>query len=260
MNTVIIPTDFSDSSVRAAQYAIKLLSVHPEVEIILYHAYEKAEAGENREESLQKLKNELLLNRSANITTLAEQGDFLVELEKLARHRDADLIIMGITGRSSLAQVFMGSNALKMAENKYCPVMIIPNNSEYSEIKNVLLTSDLRNVVSTTPSAPIKKILKAFDAKLHVVNVNSEHYVAITEEYAAEQSKLKEMFSEFNPEFYFLRLLDIDTAINQFASDKNIDLIITINKEHSLVYKLFKTDHTKALAYQSSVPVMVVHE
>ncbi len=260
MNTVIIPTDFSDSSVRAAQYAIKLLSVHPEVEIILYHAYDKADAAENRIESLEKLKTDLLLNRSANITTLAEQGDFLVELEKLARHRAADLIVMGITGRSSLAQVFMGSNALKMAENKYCPVMIIPNNSEYSEIKNVLLTSDLKNVVSTTPSAPIKKILKAFNAKLHVVNVNSEHYVAITEEYAAEQNKLKEMFSEFNPEFYFLRLLDIDTAINQFAADKNIDLIITINKEHSLVYKLFKADHTKALAYQSSVPVMVVHE
>ena len=68
------------------------------------------------------------------------------------------------------------------------------------------------------------------------------------------------MFAEFNPEFYFLRLYDVEDAINQFAGDKNIDLIITINKEHSLVHKRFITGHTKKLAYQSTVPVFVVHE
>ena len=138
--------------------------------------------------------------------------------------------------------------------------MIIPSNATYSEIKNVLLTTDLKNVVSTTPSVPIKKVISTFNANLHIVNVNSEHYIAITEDYAGEQQKLREMFAEFNPEFYFLRLYDIDDAINQFAQDKNIDLIITVNKEHSLVHKLFITSHTKKLAYQSTVPVMVVHE
>ncbi len=260
MNTVIVPIDFSETSFNAARYAVKLLTNHAEVEITLYHTFDKPDAEENRMEGLEKLKEELMQNRTSNITVCTEQGDFLTELEKLARHRQADLIIMGITGKSSLAQVFMGSNALKMADNKFCPVMIIPSNANYSEIKNVLLTTDLKNVVSTTPSAPIKKILSTFQAKLHIVNVNSEHYIALSENYAAEQQKLKEMFAEFDPEFYFLRLYDVDDAINQFSKDKNIDLIITINKQHSLVHKLFITGHTKKLAYQSTVPVMVVHE
>jgi nucleotide-binding universal stress UspA family protein len=260
MNTVLVPIDFSETSFNAARYAVKLLTNHPEVELTLYHTFDKPEEEENRIEGLEKLKEELLLNRAINISICTEQGDFLTELEKLARHRQADLIIMGITGKSSLAQVFMGSNALKMAENKFCPVMIIPSNATYSEIKNVLLSTDLKNVVSTTPSAPIKKVLSTFQAKLHIVNVNSEHYIALTENYAIEQEKLREMFAEFNPEFYFLRLYDVDDAVNQFAQDKNIDLIITINKEQSLVHKLFITSHTKKLAYQSTVPVMVVHE
>jgi nucleotide-binding universal stress UspA family protein len=260
MNIVIVPVDFSEISFNAARYAVKLLTGHPEVEIILYHTYDKPDAQENRVEALEKLKQELLQNREANITILTEIGDFLEELEKLARHRQADLIVMGITGRSSLAQVFMGSNALKMAENKFCPVMIIPPNAAYSEIKNVLLTTDLKNVISTTPSAPIKKVLATFDAKLHIVNVNSEHYIELSEDYAAEQQKLKDMFAEFSPECYFLRLYDVDDAINHFAQDKNIDLIITVQKEHSMVHKLFVTSHTKKLAYQSTVPVMVVHE
>ena len=138
--------------------------------------------------------------------------------------------------------------------------MIIPSNAEYNEIRNVALATDLKNVVSTTPTVPIKKILSTFNAKLHIVNVNSEHYIQLSENYAAEQANLRSMFAEFNPEFYFLRLYDVDDAINQFAQDKNIDLIITINKEHSLVHKLFFTGHTKKLAYQSTIPVMVVHE
>lgn len=260
MNTVLVPIDFSETSFNAARYAVKLLSDHPDVEIVLYHTFDKADAEENRIEGLNKLKEELLQNRTSKISICTEQGDFLTELEKLARHREADLIIMGITGKSSLAQVFVGSNSLKMAENKFCPVMIIPSNANYSEIKNVLLTTDLKNVVSTTPSAPIKKVLETFNAKLHIVNVNSQHYIELSENYALEQQKLKDMFAEFDPEFYFLRLYDIDDAINQFAKDKNIDLIITINKDHSLVHKLFITGHTKKLAYQSTVPVMVVHE
>lgn len=257
---VIIPVDFSDVSVNAATYGIKLLTSTPDAEITLYHVFDKEEAYDNRMESLQKLKDELLINRTANISLLAEKGEFTEELEKLARHRDADLIIMGITDYNPLVQIFKGNNALKMAENKYCPVMIIPSNAEYSEVKNVLLATDLKNIVSTTPSAPIKKVLCAFNAKLHIVNVNSEHYIQLSEAFSAEQQKLTEMFSEFNPEFYYLRLYDVDEAIKEFASDKKIDLIITIQKEHSLVHKLFNSGHIKKLAYQSTTPVMIVHE
>jgi len=260
MNTVIIPVDFSDTSLSAATYAIKLLTSSPEAQIILYHVYEKPDEYDNRMENLEKLREELLANRTANISLLAEQGDFITELEKLSRHRQADLIIMGITNRSPLMQVFTGNNALKMAEYKFCPVMIIPANANYSEIKNVLLTTDLKNVVSTTPSVPIKKILSAFNAKLHVINVNSEHYIELSEEFAAEREKLSEMFADFNPEFSFLRLYDVDDAIHEFAKDKKIDLIITIHKEHSLVHKLFSAGHLKKLALDSTVPVMTVHE
>lgn len=260
MNIVIIPVDFSETSLHAANYGVKLLTTAPEAEIILYHVYDKADAYENRMESLEKLREELLQNRTANISLLAEPGDFVTELEKLARHRQADLIIMGITNRSALAKVFIGNSALKMAENKFCPVMIIPSNAIYNEVKNVLLATDLKNTVSTTPSAPIKKVLSAFDAKLHIVNVNSEHYIELSESYAAEQEKLRQMFSEFDPEFYFLRLYDIDEAIQEFAKDKKIDLIIAIEKEHSVVHKLFSSGHLKKLAHDSTIPVMIVHE
>ncbi|MEP6464811.1 MAG: universal stress protein, partial [Parafilimonas sp.] len=103
-------------------------------------------------------------------------------------------------------------------------------------------------------------VLSAFNAKLFIVNVNSEHYIEISENLASEKEKLNEMFADYTPEFYFLRLYDIDNAIHEFAKDKDIDLIITVQKEHSMAHKLFIKGHAKKLAYDSTIPVMIVHE
>jgi nucleotide-binding universal stress UspA family protein len=261
MNTVIVPVDFSDTSLNAARYAVQLLTGHYGVNMILHHMYEKPAQAAEAHDKLEKLKQGLMDMGIVKIQTLAEEGsDFIIELDKLARHQQADMIIMGITGRSTLGQSFIGSNTLKMVQRKVCPVLIVPPDASYKDVKNVLLTSDFKNVTASTPSVPNKKVLKTFRPNLHIINVDSEHYVALTEEYQAERQKLKEMFSDFNPEFYFLGLYDIDEAINQFAQDKDVDLIIVIHKEHSLLSKLFIKSHTKKLAYHSSIPVFALHE
>jgi nucleotide-binding universal stress UspA family protein len=261
MNTVIVPVDFSETSLNAARYATKLLTGHYGVNMILHHVYDKSEDAAEISEKLEQLKNHLREAGIVKMEIFAEEGsDFITELEKLARHRQADLVIMGITGRSSIGQSLIGSNTLEMVNTKACPVLIVPADCTFTEVKNVLLTSDFKDVVANTPSEPIRKFLKTSHPKLHVVNVDSEHYVSITEEYEAEKVKLKEMFSDFHPEFYFLGMNDVDEAINQFAGDKNIDLVIIVHKDHSIFSKLFVKSHTKKLAYQSNVPVLAIHE
>jgi nucleotide-binding universal stress UspA family protein len=261
METVIVPVDLSDTSLNAAQYAVKLLTGYYGVNMILHHVYEKPSQAEDVKQKLEELKLKLKESGIVKIEIFAEKGsDFITELEKLARHRHADLIIMGITGRTSMGQTFIGSNTLQMVGQKICPVLIIPSEAVYHPIKNVLLTSDFKNVESNIPSVPVKKILKTFHPKLHIVNVDSEHYVALTEEYQAEKTKLNEMFNEFDPEFYFLGMNDVDEAINQFAKDKKVDFVIIVHKEQTLLSSLFVKSHTKKLIYQSPIPVLALHE
>jgi len=261
MQTVIVPVDFSDTSLNACRYAVKLLTGHYGVNMIIHHVYDKPSELAESEQRLDTLKEELMKLGIVKITTSAEESsDFIHALDKLARHQQADLIIMGITGRSTIGQTFMGSNTLKMVQQKVCPILIIPAGAEYRDVKNVLLTSDFKTVKASTPIVPIKKVLKTFQPNLHIMNVDSEHYVAITEEYQEQRSELKEMFTEFNPEFYFLGLQDVDEAIHQFAHDKQIDFIIIVHKEQTLLSKLFVKSHTKKLAYHSTIPVLALHE
>ena len=261
MNTVIVPVDFSETSLHAAKYAAELLTGHYGVTMLLYHSCDKETEIAEAENHLQALKIKLREKFILVIDVLVQQEeDFIVGLERAVRHRKADLVIMGITGRSAIAQTFIGSNTLKFAETKTCPVLIIQEHSEYREIKNVMLASDFQDTFKTTPSGPIKEFLKNFRPQLHVVNVDSEHYIALTDTYEKEKQDLIKLFEGFKPSFYFLRMFDINEALTLFAQEKNIDLIISIQKNQSFREKLFKRSQTKSLSYESNVPILVVHE
>ncbi len=261
MNTIIVPVDFSGTSLHAAKYAAQLLTGNYDSTIILYHSYGKASEAAKTTEDLENLQAELTKDYPVKIEILAhEEDDFVTGLEKAARHRSADLIIMGITGKSALAQIFFGSNTLKVAETKVCPVLIVPEHASFSPIKNVMLTSDFKNTIETTPSVPIKKFLNLSKAQLHVVNVDSDHYISLSESYEREKQELKTMFADYNPQFYFMRLFDIDEAINLFAESRNIDMIIAVQKNKSFIEKLLKASRTKKLSYHSKMPILVIHE
>lgn len=261
MTTVIVPVDFSETSLNAAKYANAFLAGHYGVNLILYHSYSKTSEAAEATSRLEELKNVLFSTHPVNIELLVhEESDFVDGLERAARHKKADLVIMGITGKSALAQVFFGSNTLKMAETKACPVLIVPESASFTTMNNVMLTSDFKDTLNTTPSEPIKQFLKIYNSKLHVVNVDKDHYISLTDKYETEKQDLKKLLGDFNPEFYFMRIFDIDEAIDLFAKDYSIDLIIAVQRNHSFMDKLFKTSRTKKMSYQSKLPILVIHE
>ena len=261
MMTVIVPTDFSSTANNAALYAARMLTGNYEVQLLLFTVYEKANEAESTEQSLRELKASLAEQSIVKIESKTEQsGDFIETLDRLARHTDAQLIVMGLSSKSKLGQMFFGSNTLKMVQKNACPVMIIPPDAQYTEIKNAALTSDFKDVQKSTPIVPIKNVLNFFRPALHIVNVDSDHYVSLTDEYLLQRAYLQDSFKEFNPEFYFIRMFDVHDTIQQFVQDKKIDVLVTIPRSHSLFSNLFVTSTTKKLVYESAVPILAAHE
>lgn len=262
MNTVIVPVDFSLVSYNAAEYAAAMVKEVKDAQLLLFHMYEKDHEAELAETQLGLLKESFGKDSPAKIESVLVKGDDLIdEIERVVHHNHADFVVMGITGKSALELVFMGSNTLKLIDRNICPVLIVPPDAKFDKIKNVVVASDFENVRLTTPSGPIKTILEMFHPMLHVVNVNSEHYVALTEKYQKERAVMLEMFSDYNPEFYFIGMSDFFEAIEQFIIDKNIDILITIPHRHSVIKGMFKGGgHTKKLAYHTHIPLLAIHE
>lgn len=262
MKDVIIPVDFSETSLNAARYAAAMLSGKPKTRVILYNMFTDEDQADTAGAYLENLKSELLQKGVINnIECIKEYGDDLIDcLGRLAHQKNAELIVMGISEKEEWKQVFIGSNTLKMAEQNVCPVMIIPPISQYNGIKNIALTSDFKDVKSSTPVLAIKNILDIFNANLHIVNVDSEHYVALTDGYLAERATMQSFFADHNPEFYFIGMNDFYDAVEQFCKDRSIDLLIMIPRNRSFIDRLFGGSHTKKLAFKSSVPILAAHE
>lgn len=276
MNNFIVPIDFSETSKNAARYAAHISTLVPDAHLILYNVFDSLEYGSDSsplgtdaledkgrhdivELALESVKRELSTITGARISCVAEENHrFLDTLEKYVRNNNIQLIIMGITGSTLLGQIFMGSNTLNIVKRGIVPVIIVPPDAHSQSAKNVMLLTDFQDVDNTIPVEPVKSLLDLFNPRLHIVNVDHEHYVQVTDEYKVERGKLEEKLKDYNPEFYFIRLFDFMDAINQFVSDNKIDLILTFPRKHSFLSNVFKTTNTTKLAYHSHVPIVAI--
>jgi nucleotide-binding universal stress UspA family protein len=280
MESILLPTDFSATSKNAAMYAIKLAEQLGIQKLVLYHSYEIPVSVDPLAPSMQMLDIESLKESSeagvknfelqvkafaGNITLeiINEFGALTEGLDEVCAKVNAELVVMGITGGGMLEEKLIGSNTLSVAKNTSCPVIIVPANTPFTRIESIMLTSDFEKSDTTIPIEPIRRLIEETKAKLFVFHLEEE-----TDEYAVtypsnivgESYALFTLLQEFSPEYHFSKNKNFTEAINEFAAEKEIDLIISIPKKHGFFERLFTESHTKALAFHSHVPLMVVHE
>lgn len=260
MNTVIIPLDFSEVSYHAAEYAAEMYFHRPDIDVVLYHHADDEDEQQTAQNLLDSLKNQLT-PKIFNIETVVESGsNFIDQLADFAKSRNTHLIIMGLTGKTPRGFRFSGSNTLKMTEKAICPVLIVPMDASYRKIRNVLITSEMKSIEESAALSTVKKVLDEYKPDVHILNVDSSHYISLTEDFKRERDKMEKQLAEFNPQFYFMRLYDFHESVNMFSKDKNIDMIIIAPKHHSFFEKLFKVHHTEALIYQTNIPVLTIQD
>lgn len=274
MARILVPTDFSDTARNAVNYALQMAKELPATEIILFNSFDKVVAGSDgtplasdpdthRNLSVLALRNlvkELDAETSVNVTTRAEEGSLISNIQALAEQGTIDLVVMGINGATRMEQIMIGSSTLSVISNTGIPVLVIPPDATYKGVRTVVFASDMKNVRDTTPAKSLRRILEIFRPTVHVVNVDTEHYVELTEEYKAEKASMDLILDGFNRTYAFMRLYDFTEAINQYALDHGADMIITVPRKHNFLSRLFTTSHTEKLAYHTHIPLLAIHD
>jgi nucleotide-binding universal stress UspA family protein len=278
MKTILVPTDYSDTSKNAARYAIALSRQLNVTSLILYNAYQQPittdpamnavefynieDFRKISEEGMKNFVDDLQLESESGIEfqTISEFNVLSNGIEELCKNNPSvDLIVMGITGGGKLEEVLIGSNTIHVAKHTKVPLIIVPADAVYKPVKQIALATDFKQVVESTPVEPIKEILDATQAKLHVLHID-HNKKEFTENTPFESLMLDTLLEGYNPEYHFIDNADFTEGMNEFVRQNDIDLIVTIPKKHGLFEGLFKRSHTKMLAYHTHVPLMVIHE
>jgi nucleotide-binding universal stress UspA family protein len=137
---VLVPTDFSDLSDAAVEAAISLARGQS-AEILLVHVQEQVVdhygfGGSRHVLEMQERIDAVIraqLDEAADrvqkhglkVRCYERQGRPEVEIVKLAREADADLIVMGTHGRSGLEHALLGSTTERVLRKAPCSVLTV---------------------------------------------------------------------------------------------------------------------------------------
>ncbi len=261
MHRIIIPVDFSETSLNAARYAAKMLAWNEGAIAVLYHNYESENDLDISLFYLESLKKEFHKAGVRQVDCEHEMGGDLIEnISRLAHTMRATLVLMGITGKSALRQVMFGSNTLKLIDKNLYPVMIIPPDAVFKGVSRIAFATDYHNVELSTPSQLIGSVLQLLKPKLHIVHVSKETVSTLPPALQEEKEKIEQMFTDFSKEFFFITHDDFYEGLDGFVKEKEIDILVTVPKHPSNSSSLFRTSHTKKLAYHSHIPILAAHQ
>jgi nucleotide-binding universal stress UspA family protein len=272
MKNIIVPVDFSAAAENAANFACELAEFY-HADLYLYHAYgtytplseyaylvSTGEMQEAAEFELEKFKEKLAARFSVTIKikTKAENVFLQTGLSDYCNTIKPDLVVMGLSGKNALTRLVVGSNTIHTVQHLTYPVLVVPPKASFIPVRKIGFACDYNSVIATTPVGPIKKLVKDFNAELHILNVESTKNVSA--EKVEESSYVAEFFNEFNPEYHTILSADITAGINFFAQKTKVDWIVVIPKKHKLVDKLFQRSRTADLLHHTTVPVLCIHE
>jgi nucleotide-binding universal stress UspA family protein len=276
MKTIIVPIDFSPVSINAANFAADM-AVAIQGELVLVNIYnipvaysgdvplmmisvDELKAGS--EQKLEKISQGLqhITSGKITVTSIARLGNTVDELEAISNEIKPFAIVMGTKGKGVLEKFVFGSTTLAAIRHLTWPLICVPQGREYGKgINKIGFACDFKDIAESTPVDQIRGIVKTFNARLHILNVDymEKNFRSDT----PEQSRvLHELFSDLTPEYHYIDHPDIEDGIHDFAETNNLDLVITIPKKHKLLQGLFKESSTKQLVMQAHVPVMCIHE
>lgn len=281
MKNILIPTDFSENSWNAVKYALEffkdtacdfyLLHVTiiynyasgespimplPAIEVIDKTVLKQAKTQLKK---LLKKIDEFPPNPKHKFYTLSNYDYFIDAVKAHVSEKNIDLIVMGTKGASGLKKVMIGSNTGDLITRVKCPVLIVPENAAFQEIKEIAFPTDYHLFYPTKILNNILEFTKMHNAALRIVHIAKKDE-EVTEFQLENKEFLKNFFAEEKYSFHRITNKKIEDGVQCFVESRDIDLIVMIAKNLNLFQRILFRPTVEEISYHTDVPFLVLHE
>ena len=281
MRTYLVPIDFSETSIRAAEFAAAL-SNHTDVHrIILMNAYyvspyetmlpnpdmvllREEEIEENAAERISKLKElrgrlHKKVREGVEISVHLNRSHLLRAVVENVVAEKADVVFMGSRGNSSSDNTQIGSHVIKVSKASPVPVVVVPACFKFHDIKRVVVACDFNKVKETVPLEALKKLLDRKKYELLIVNVDAEaRHRNKDAEQVAQETALHGMLAQYHPQYHFINNTNVIDGILQFAVEHDAQMVIALPHKYSFFQSILHDSVSQRLAQASRVPVLLL--
>jgi len=261
MVNILVPTDFSNLSNVAVQYAIRIAdNLGGNVTLLHIVSPVKIPRSENNltQVAMEKMEG-LLKDVSKTVRSVlpvhykvARGTSFHNTVRKEAKRLHTGLIVMGTKGAGGLKKVVLGSNTTSIIEISHVPVLAVPEKADFKGFRNIIYASDLKNLEKEL------KILVPYVEKFGSV-IHLLHILPNGREVDATEEKIAKVLEKLGYENIVTLVLvarNIDSAIDQYIEVSKADVLAMFTHELSFYEKLFDRSFTRRMAFHSKVPLL----
>ena len=273
MTTIICPTDFSKNATNATMYACALgekFNSH----IILLHAYEspalmtemdftivKNAESMIKQTAMKQLETlrKKLAKKFPKVTfeTMLAKGPGYEEVVTAATKNSADMIVMGTTGSSKMARLLMGSTTSRVLGRAGCPVLCIPKDAEFNDVKKIVFATDLNedNIASAMTLAPFAM---KFGAEIIFVFVDDKHLIHAEEDINRMTAKIRRLVKYPKISGFISKNTSITKGIEYFLKKYPADMLAMFTHQKHFPQALFNQSITKIMSHQTQIPLLAL--
>jgi nucleotide-binding universal stress UspA family protein len=271
---ILIPTDFSEISLRAIKHGVAIAKLF-KGEIILLHVQKKADlidiilpalrvadthAITNFvKHKLEGLAFKLREEHDVKITAVVKFGNIPSQIYKFAEENGVNLIVMGTHGSDSTGDFLLGTNSYRVLNRSGIPVITVREDIGHGGFSNILIPIDSSEHSRQKVNSAIK-IAEKFGARLHVLGLLGKH----EDEYEYKLNVILPQIKKLAGKKHVLCSAEIDRASNltektlEYAEKVNADLIIIMSDENEGVSGFMFGNYTYQLINQSRIPVLSI--
>jgi len=255
MNNILIPTDFSENSLYALEYA-SFIAKTKGVKLVVLHITKNEDCVKDNFGNIRALP----CFKGINVEMVTRPGKSISKtINKVGVEFNVTLIVMGSNGVSNIGELIMGSTTENVIRNSQFNVLTIKHKMLSLDIGSILFPSDFSKE-SYAVFETVKAFADTFNAKIHLLRV-------VTSEKEEKSKKIADKIDLFKTHFKLDEKL-IKTTIYRdktrelgvlnYSIDHDIDMIAIGSHGKGIVRKLVKESISQDLVRDTFKPILTV--
>lgn len=270
--SILFPTDFSEGSINALQFAVSLAKItraklvllnvvdtpfnfnieneSVDIDLITYDLITFSKSNLNRLKSKLEEKNNIMTE------TITYTGETIPSIVRAVNDFNSDIIIMGTKVKKDL---FFKSSSFNIVKNTSIPVLTINDGSELESFKHILFPFN-ESFKTLKKADGVIQMAKLFNSKITLLGISEANTPEKMDAITNNMMYIKRVFdkNEIDNEVHFSAENDYSRGILNYCLQHNINLITVANNLKTAIFESGNKISAQNVINNSTMPVLTI--
>lgn len=261
---ILCPVDFSNTSVKACNWAAQFLAQTGGGNLQLLHCINvvsrstmfikmddifKEQAENDFKELLPKIR---ALAPGVEVEAKIFVRDPKTFIPPYAEHHKFDLIVNGTKGLTALKDMTVGSVTAYLMDHSTIPLLTVPEEADFKPVSKIVLGVD----EEVREAASFQKVVElARTANAELIFVNTSEDISAPEEIESFTLSIEGLNTSG---FVIPQGKSISHALTTFCLEQETDILVMIHRQRNWYQRLFNNSMTKEKLFEIKTPLLIL--